>query len=220
MKKIFISKRVFHDENFSCNLSGNGVARQVAGRLKCVTCLLYNLSWNFFGLAMIAQSKLVLHSAIFLATCLATLEKGKPLQVAEDVLHVAISSCDLQSIQKNSMQSLEIVEPICELYFVQLLQAQKGARQVAKRARYTLQPTCNFLKTPLQRKLQRKLHLVTLAVELDYASCNDCRYFSKSLKVATQSCNQRVTCLLQFAMDLFSNVARQVARKIAPCNTS
>ena len=69
------------------------------GRLQRVTCPVRNLSCNFFGLTTNAQSKLVIHDAIFLATCLATLDKE--IQVAEDMLHVATSSCNLQWFQNS-----------------------------------------------------------------------------------------------------------------------
>ena len=71
---------------------------------------------------MIAQSKLVeLHDASFLATCLATLEKEIKLQVAEDMLNCAITSCNLQSVQYKF--HLIVAESRAELYFMQLLQA-------------------------------------------------------------------------------------------------
>ena len=94
---------------FPCNLSRNGVARQVADRLQSVTCPLCNLSRNFFWLGTIAQSKLVLHVVMLFATFHGTLERRNPLQVAEVMLHVAVSSCNLQWIQK-SMQALQKVE--------------------------------------------------------------------------------------------------------------
>ena len=40
--------------------------------------------------------KLVLHDATFPATCLAVLEKEKPLRVEREMLHFAISGCNLQ----------------------------------------------------------------------------------------------------------------------------
>ena len=75
---------------------------------------------QLFELAMTAQSKLVLQDEIFLATCLATLEKGNPLEVAEEMLGNAITSCNLQYIQ-NKFNAI-VAESRTELYFVQLLQ--------------------------------------------------------------------------------------------------
>ena len=45
------------------------------------------------------------------------------------------------------------------------------------------------LATPLQYKLQRKLHRLTLAVELSSTFCNDCRDFLKLLQVAARDCS-------------------------------
>ena len=77
--------------------------------------------------------------------------------------------------------------------------------------------TC--LLTPLQHKLQRKLHRVTLAVGLCFIFCNDSRHFIETI-ASCSSRLQSVICLLQLAIDLFFIVAGQIARKIAWCNTS
>ena len=56
-------------------------------------------------------------------------------------------------------------------------------RLVAKRTCYTLNLHATFLATPLQHKLQRRLHPVIPAVELDSTLCNDCRDSLKPLQV-------------------------------------
>ena len=116
---------------------------------------------QFLGeLATIAQNMLVLHSAICFVTCLATIEKEIhcKLQRSCYTLQCGAAACN---DFKQSMQTLQSVEQ-SSLYFVQSLQAQKVARQVAKRACYTLDR-------------------VTLTVELGCTFFNDCRDLLKPL---------------------------------------
>ena len=61
-----------------------------------------------------------------------------------------------------------------------MLSLQKVARQVAKRACYMLQPTCN-------------LHRVTPAVRLKSASFKNCRDSLKPLQVAAWDCQGRIS---------------------------
>ena len=56
-------------------------------------------------------------------------------------------------------------------------------------------------------------------VELGSTPWNDCMDNFETI-VNCSSKLQRETCLLQLVMDFFSNVVRQVARKIASCNTT
>ena len=53
--------------NFLCNLCGNGVARQVSGRLQCIQCPLCNLSRNFMDLQWQHKVKL---GSIFIGSTL------------------------------------------------------------------------------------------------------------------------------------------------------
>ena len=104
---------------FFCNLSRNVVVRQAAGRLKRVTCPLCNLPCSFFVPAMITPSKLVLHDAIFLATCLAMLEREIHCKMQKTcyTLQSRAATCNL--FKTNSMQSLQKVEPsftLCSCY--------------------------------------------------------------------------------------------------------
>ena len=66
--------------NFLCKVCCNGVAKQVAGGLHHLTCPLCNLSRNFFGLEMIAQSRTGLYascsSRLQPVTCLLQRAKG------------------------------------------------------------------------------------------------------------------------------------------------
>ena len=50
---------------------------------------------TLLGLAMNAKTKLVLHNEIF-CNLSRNVRKRNPLQVAEDMLHVAISTCNFQ----------------------------------------------------------------------------------------------------------------------------
>ena len=96
--------------------------------------------------------------------------KKKSVQVAEDMLHIAITSCNLFKI--NSIQSLQKVEPSSTL--CNSCKPETVARQVAK-ARYTMQPTCNFSRND--------------------TSCNDCREFLNHCKFPPEiaACNMSPT---------------------------
>ena len=106
--------------NSSCNLSRNGVTRQVAGRLQRVTCPFLSLSRYFFGLATITQSKLVLRSAVFLATCLTAFEKEIHCRLQKScyALQSRAATC-------NGFKTIHavIAKSRTELYLVQSLQA-------------------------------------------------------------------------------------------------
>ena len=75
----------------------SGVATCSDFRNLCNRCKNYNRALQ-----------LVLHSAIFFATCLATLEKSR-LQVGRDMLHVSFLLCNLQCLKKaHSSQELQL----------------------------------------------------------------------------------------------------------------
>ena len=149
------------------------------------------------------------------------------------------ATCNL--FKTNSMLSLQKVEPSSTLW--SCCNPKKGCETSCKlkRACYTLQPLKTFLATPMQHKLKGKLHLVTLAVALDStlavaldsSFCNDYRDFWNhcKLQLETGTClffkhsklqHENATCDMSLATcnGFFSNVVRQVARKIASCNTS
>ena len=117
------------------------VSNEVSGRLQHVTSPVYNLSRNFFGLVTIGQSKLVLHGAIFFNR-FSQRWKKKPTTSRRS--HVPRCSLELQlaMVSKQSMQSLQKIEPSSTL--CSCCKPKKVARHVAKKARYTLQPTCNL----------------------------------------------------------------------------
>ena len=74
--------------------------------LQGVTCPLCNLYRNFFGLAMIAQSKLVLHDAMFPLTCLATLEIEIHCKLEKTLYMLQSRAAICNVLKTNSMQSL------------------------------------------------------------------------------------------------------------------
>ena len=149
--------------------------------------------------------------------CLETFEKDiyRKLQKSCHMLQSGAATC-------NGLKKFHaiVAESRAEFHFVQLtVVSSKGLREKLQRGhvtRYNLLATC--LATPLPNELQRRLHRVTLAIELDSTSCNEFRDFFETIANCSPRL-QRVTCLLQLAMD-FSNVARQLTRKIASCNTS
>ena len=63
---------------------------QVPGSLQRVTCHSGNLSRDFSRLVTIAQSNLMLHNEYFSCNLSCNVGKRNQLQVAEDMLHVAI----------------------------------------------------------------------------------------------------------------------------------
>ena len=87
------------------------------------------------------------------------------------------------------MQSLQEVGPSFTL--CNRCKPKKVARQVANEG---MLHVANGLATPMQHKLQIKLHRLTLAVELGSTFCNDCRDFLKQLQVAAR----HVSCNLQW----------------------
>ena len=88
-------------------------------------------------------------------------------------------------------------------------------KQVANRLLHLTQ-SCNMSSWQLVSQLGlQRLH----KVELGSTFYNDCMDTCETIA----GCSTRllcVTCHLQIATDFFSNVARQVARHIAHCNTS
>ena len=126
---------------------------------------------NFFGPATIAQSKLVLHEAIFLANCLPMLEKN----------HCKLQkTCYmLQSLQKvgPSSTSLNCCKP------------EKIARQVAKRACYTLQPTCNFCRNAIGAQVANRIASCNISCRARFYSLQRLQRFFKQLRVAAPDCN-------------------------------
>ena len=120
-------------------LSRNDIAREAAGRSQRVTCPLCHLSCNVFGLATIgpriAQSKLVLYCAIWIATCR---NVGK-------INHCTLQkSCHTLLSRAATWNGFKTVQAILaksktELHFVQSCRPKNVARQFAKRACYTLQ---------------------------------------------------------------------------------
>ena len=96
----------------------------------------------------------------FLCKLSRNIGKRNPLQVARDILHVAISGCNLQWFQKIHAV---VTESRTDLYIVQSLQAQESCQTNCEEVMLhatTYPATC--LTTPLQFKLQGKFHRVNV----------------------------------------------------------
>ena len=106
-----------------------------------------------------SEIKLVLNDAIFLATCLASLQKEIHYKLQE-------TCCTLQSRvppcngSKKSLPSLRKVEPSSTFY--NRCKPKNVARKVAKRACYALQSTCNLSCSTIGTQVAKKI-----------ASCNN-----------------------------------------------
>ena len=109
------------------------------------------------------------------------------------------------------MQSLQKVEPSSTLS--NCCKPKKAVRQVAKRACYTLQPTCNFSCNTIATQVAKKLAPRN-------TSCRVRLYFLQRLQIfceAIASCSprlHRVTCLLQLAMDFFPTLQDKLHEKM------
>ena len=170
------SKLVLHDAIFLATCLAMALRRQVVGRLQRVTCAVCNLSYNFFGLTTNAQSKLVLHDATFLATCLAMFEREIHCKLQKTCYTVQSRGATCNLFKTNSMQSLQKVELISTL--CKCCKPKKVARQVAKRACYTLQPTCNFCRNAIETQVAKKIAPCNTSCRVRFClACNDCRDF-------------------------------------------
>ena len=151
--------------------------------------LLLRPIYNFLGLSTIAHSKLVLHDAIFLATCLATLEKEihcKLQKICYTLQFRAATQCC--GSKKKSAQSLQKVEPsstLCNLC------KPKNARQVAKMAGYMLATKFEKKISPCNTSCRARLyflhqHFETVTrLQPEITAC----FFFNSLQVAVRDCN-------------------------------
>ena len=157
----------------------------------------------------------MLHDEIFLETCLATVEKEIhcKLQKTRYTLQSRAATC-------NRFKTIHVIiaESRTELYFV-IFASPKNLREKLQKGHVTrCNPPATCLITLLQHKLQRKLHHVTLAAESVLLLATIVEIFETIVSYSLKQ--QWVTCLLQLVVDFFFSVARQVARKIASCNTS
>ena len=119
----------------------------------------------------------------------------KPLQVAEVILHVVISGCNLQWLQnKYCMQSLQKVEPsstLCNRY------------KPKKFWETSCEEECHTLLTYLQLASQTHCNTnckdgITLPVEIGSTFGNDYRDFLKPLQPEIATYNKHVYWNLQF----------------------
>ena len=117
------------------------------------------------GVSMIAQSKLVLHEVVFVATsrCLTTLEKEIHCKLRKTCYPSQLRAATCNGF-KISMQSLKKVEPNSTL--CNCCKPEKVTRQVAKRTCYTL---------------QINLHRVLQDVEISSLFSTDCRDFFETI---------------------------------------
>ena len=115
------------------------------------------------GLATIAQGKLVLQSMMFLATCLATVEKEINCKLSK-----SCNTLQSQAATCNGFKTIQTVvaESRTEFYFVQWLQAQKSCETSCKEG---MVHAVNHLRLVSQCHCNTSckiLHRVTPAVEL------------------------------------------------------
>ena len=160
-----------------------------------------NLSHNFSGISTTAQSKLVLHNEIFLRNCLATLEKTS---IASCRRHDAYCNLKLQLAidSKYFMQSMQKVKP-CAL---QSLHPKIVAKQVAKKACYTLQPTWNFSRNAFTTQVVKKI------APCNTASCRAGFYLLQRLQRFFKTINLQVASL---GCNVFFKLLQVVAQRAA-----
>ena len=91
-------------------------------------------------------------------------------QIAELMLHVAISGCNLQWVSKQCMQSMQKLEPSSTL-----CKPRKVARKVAKKACYMLQPTCNFSCNAIATKVAKEISRCTGKGTAECLCTTECR---------------------------------------------
>ena len=106
----------------------------------------------------------------------------------------------------NSLQSLQKIEPSSTL--CDCCKCKKVARKVARRACYTLQPTCNFSSNAIATHVAKKIAPCSCRAQFYFLQW--LQKFLRPLQVA--ACNMSPAT--------FFNTARQVARKIASRNNS
>ena len=128
---------------------------------------------------------LVLHDAIFLATCLATLEKEIHCKLQKTCYTLQSRAATFNLFRISSMQSLQKVKPsstLCNCCKPKKCEAicKEGMLHAATYLQLFSQRHCN---------ISCKEHRVTPAVALDSTSCNNYRDFLKPLQVAARDCN-------------------------------
>ena len=172
----------------------------------------------------------MLHGAILLATCLTKLEKEIHCKL-QKTCYTLQSRAAICNGSKNTLQSRAAAYDLFKtnsFHSLQTVELSSTVRKCCKpkklldkfhRGHVTrCDLPATFLATPLQHKLQRKLHRVTLAVELDSTSYNDCRDSFEA--VASYSPRlQGVTCLLQLAMNFFRMLRDKLHGKLHRLNT-
>ena len=138
----------------------------------------------------------MLHGAILLQL-VPKHRKKNLLQIAEVMLRVTISGCNLQWLQNNPCNRYRNYNraPLCAIFSI-----PTKFRDKLQRGHVTsCNPPVTCLATPLQHKLQRKLHrvprdLVTLEISETIAGCSlrlqpeIAACFSKTLQVASLDC--------------------------------
>ena len=115
------------------------------------------------------------------------------------------ATCNL--FKTNSTQSLAKAEPSSTL--CNCCKPKKVPRQIAKRACYMLQPTCNFSRNAIETQVAKKIASCNTSYRPRFYCLQRLQRFFKSIA----SCSPRwlrVTCLLQL----------QAASKITLCNTT
>ena len=143
-------------------------------------------------------------------------QRGKKKSIASRIRRVTCCNLELKLVMvfNKSMQSLQKVEPSSALR--NHCKPKKVARQVAKRARYTLQPICNLSRNAIATQATDKIALCN-------TTCIAWFYFLQPLQrlfdtnsshsprqqricETIESCSsrsQRVTCIQQLAINFF-----------------
>ena len=147
--------------------------------------------WNFCNLIIPKQG--IEMESIFPKRVVENLKKWAPSPPLSSYIQVSplgvprcSSELQLAMVSKESMQSLQKAEPSSTFAIIASPKNVGYKLQRGYVTRCNRPATC--LAMPLQHKLQRKSHRVTLVVELGFTFCNDCRDFLKPLQVAVRDC--------------------------------
>ena len=106
---------------------------QIAGRLQRMTCPLCNLSLQRLHRVRWCH---IMQFSLYLS---GSVGNRNPLQIMEDISHVATSNCSLQWFHEQSMQSLQKAETISTLFNLNNLQSKLLRGHVT---RFSLRATC------------------------------------------------------------------------------
>ena len=175
----------------------SGVATCSDFRNLCNRCKNYNRALQ-----------LVLHGAIFFATCLAMLEKSR-LQVGRDMLHISFLLCNLQCLKKaHSSQELQLaviseisvivarttIELYSWCYTVQF--SLQLVWQRWKKVDCKLEETCYTFHSYSATCNVKKMFQSGVATCSDFKNlCNRCKNYNRALQLVLHGAIFFATCL-------------------------